>query len=265
MPPLPQTLIVDDERLARDRLRQLIEEDGRVAIAGERATGREALEAIQELRPDIVFLDIQMPEQSGIDVLAALEPGQVPAVVFVTAYDAYALKAFDLHAVDYLLKPFDRERFQAALQKALDRLALAGQERPEASVREDTLDQRLDSLLQALGRNRQSRPERLSVKEDGRILLVPVEEIDWIGAADNYVEIHANGERHLRRDTLSALEAKLDPERFLRISRSAIVAIDRIREIEPLFHGEYRLVLADGARLAASRRYKDAIRRLAES
>lgn len=254
------TLIADDEALARERLRSLLEDDERFEVVAEAADGRSALQAIREHAPQLVFLDIQMPEMTGVETLAQLHaelpPERRPAVIFVTAYDEFALRAFDLHAVDYLLKPFDRLRFEAALDKALAQLR-----QPDSGE----LNQRLAALIAEFSSSRRSSPkylERLPIKTEGRVLLVPVEEIDWIGAANNYVEIHVGKASHLMRETLSVLESKLDPEKFLRISRSTIVAIDRIREIQPLFHGEQAVILRNGTKLTASRSYKDALKSL---
>lgn len=249
-----QALIVDDESLARERLRSLLEQDDRVAVIGEAADGASALAAIRERRPDLVFLDIQMPEKTGIEVAVELQASDtpLPIIVFVTAYDAFALQAFDLHAVDYLLKPFDRQRFLTALDKAV-----ANHKQREALQ----FDQRLASLLSEF-KTEKRYLDRLSIKAEGRVVLVRVADIDWIGAANNYVEIHVGGANHLMRETLSQLETQLDPERFLRISRSTIVAVDRIREIQPLFHGEHAIILNGGVKLTASRGYKDALKPL---
>lgn len=253
-----RALIIDDEALARERLRNLLEGDSRVTVAGEASNGASALEQIARHQPDLLFLDIQMPEKTGIEVASELHAsGQpLPAIVFVTAYDAFALKAFDLHAADYLLKPFDRARFATALDKAL-----AALQQRDAS----DMPQKLAALLAEL-QPKPAKPaaylSRLSVKNDGRIRIVPTQDIDWIAAANNYVEIHTAGGTHLMRETLSQIESQLDPALFLRISRSAIVAIDRIREIQPLFHGEHAVLLANGAKLTATRSYRDALKPL---
>ncbi|MDQ8202469.1 LytTR family DNA-binding domain-containing protein [Pelagicoccus sp. SDUM812003] len=252
-----RTLIVDDEALARDRLRSLLEKDERIELVGEAGDGATALRLCRELQPELLFLDIQMPEKTGIEAATELQSSlpKLPLIIFVTAYDTFALKAFDLHATDYLLKPFDRARFEAALDKAI-----AAHARQSPS----DIDQKLASLLRefapAAGAKRYL--DRLSIKTEGRVILARVEDIDWIGSANNYVEIHIGKAQHLMRETLSQLETQLDPERFLRISRSTIVCIDRIREIQPLFHGEHAVILRDGAKLTASRSYKDALKPL---
>lgn len=253
------TLIVDDEELARERLRDLLATDDRFQLAGEVADGLAAVEAIRAQTPDLVFLDVQMPEMTGIEVLATLRAelpaARLPVVVFVTAYEEFAVKAFDLHAVDYLLKPFDRLRFQAALDKAAAQLR-----QPPAN----DLGRRLADLVAEFSSQSSARSylERIPIKTGGRVLLLGIDEIDWLTSANNYVEIHAGKAVHLMRETLSTLEAKLDPKRFLRISRTTIVAIDRIREIQPLFHGEQAVILRDGTTRTATRSYRDALRAL---
>ena len=247
-----RTLIVDDEPLARERLSKLLEQEEDIAVVGQAASGLEALKAIQELAPALVFLDVQMPELDGFGVLARLTTEPKPAVIFVTAHDQFALRAFEVHAVDYLLKPFDRERFHIALRRALNHIR---------SQTSGELGQRLSDLLSDL------RPEpkaaaRLAVKSGGKVLFLKIEEIDWIEAADNYVNLHTGSESHLHRETLTSLESQLPSEKFLRISRSTIVQVDRIKELHPLFHGEYTVVLRNGARLTLSRSYREKLHQL---
>ena len=247
-----KTLIVDDEPLARERLRKMLEAEPEIELLGECADGRAAVEAIQKQSPDLVFLDVQMPELDGFGVLAALAGGPMPVVVFVTAHDKFALKAFEVHAVDYLLKPFDRERFQTALRRALDRLKQS---------QGDEINQRLSALLADL-KPEVKLPGRMAVKVGGRVIFIKLEEIDWLEAADNYVNLHIGAEAHLLRETMAAMEAKLPEEKFLRISRSTIVNIDRIKELQPMFHGEYVVVLRSGAKLTLSRGYRDKLQQL---
>ncbi|MBU6400408.1 MAG: LytTR family DNA-binding domain-containing protein [Verrucomicrobia bacterium] len=244
--------IIDDEPLARERLRKLLLTEPDLKIAGEYGNGCEAVEAIQTLKPDLIFLDVQMPELDGFGVLQALSGERLPVVIFVTAYDKFALQAFEVHAVDYLLKPFDRERFQKALSHARARLQ---------SHQAGELNQRLSALLNDL-KPRAPIPDRLVIKCDGRVLFVKTEDIDWIEAADNYVNLHVGCESHLFRETMGALEGRLSPERFLRISRSAIVNVERIKELQPMFHGEYTVILRTGARLTLSRGYREKLQRL---
>jgi two-component system LytT family response regulator len=247
-----RTLIVDDEPLARERLRQLLAAAHGIEVVGECAGGGEAVRAIQNQSPDLVFLDVQMPELDGFGVIEAVGAERMPLVVFVTAHDRYALKAFEVHAVDYLLKPFDRERFQKALARALERLQ-----------RHDTaaLSQRLSAMLAEL-RPEARQPGRLAVKTEGRVLLLKVDDIDWIESADNYVGVHVGPETHLLRETMNAMESRLPAERFLRISRSAIVNVERIRELQPMFHGEYVVILRNGTRLMLSRTYREKLQQI---
>ncbi len=248
-----RTLIVDDEPLARDRLTTFLRAEPQVELVGECANGLEALDQIRALQPDLVFLDVQMPELDGFGVLRELDPAERPAVVFVTAFDQFAVKAFEVHAIDYLLKPFDRERLQAALQRAATAL---GQRQPEA------LHEKLSALLNEL-RPAQT-PERLLVKSEGRMLFVRVAEIDWVEAADNYVSLHVGKDTHLLRETMTSLEARL-PKQFLRISRSTMVNTERIRELQPLFHGDYAIILRDGTKLTLTRGYRDKLQQLGVS
>jgi two-component system, LytTR family, response regulator len=245
-----RTLIVDDESLARDRLRQLLQLESEIEIVGECADGVAAVEAIRQSAPELIFLDIHMPELDGFGVLEAIEVEPMPVVVFVTAHDKFALRAFEVHAVDYLLKPFDRERFSTALRHALEHV----------KHREDNaLAQRQLALLNEL-KPAPKLADRLAVKSGGRVVFIKTIDIDWIDAAHNYVELHAGKESHLLRQTLDALEARLSPEQFVRISRSTIVNLERIKELQPLFHGEYSVTLHNGVRLTLSRRYRNKLK-----
>ena len=245
------TLIVDDEPLARERLRVLLGADPEVEVAGECADGFEAEEAIRSLAPDLVFLDVQMPERDGFGVVEAVGVDRFPVVVFVTAYDQHALRAFEVHALDYLLKPFDEERFARTLARAKAQVR---------SVADGDVQRRVLSLVEEL-RARPAHLERVMVKTGGHLAFVRTDEIDWIKAEGNYVRLHAGGAAYMLRETISNLEAQLDPERFLRIPRSTIVNLDRVAEIHPLFHGEYRVVLRDGTKLTLSRGYRDRLPR----
>jgi two-component system LytT family response regulator len=247
-----RTLIVDDEELARERLRTLLTEEPEIDLIGECSNGREAVETIRRESPDLVFLDVRMPELDGFGVLMALEGEKLPLVVFVTAHDRFALKAFEVHAVDYLLKPFDRERFQKALQRALERV-----KRHETSL----LNEQLSALLADV-KPTPKHADRLAIKAEGRVSFLKTDDIDWIEAADNYVSIHVGSESCLLRETMTSLEARLSPHKFLRISRSAIVQMDRIKELQPLFHGEYAVILRNGTRLTLSRGYREKLPQL---
>jgi len=248
-----RALIVDDEPLARERLMSLLAAESDIEVAGQCANGAEALAAIEEKAPDLVFLDVQMPELDGFGVLAALEGERRPAIIFVTAHDRFALKAFEVHAIDYLLKPFDRERFQKALDRA------RGQVKRQQGGQ---IDDRLAALLAELKQDQTKQLDRIPVKGSGRVVLVKVNDIDWIEAADNYVNLHAGKEAHLHRETMTALEKKLPAEKFLRISRSAMVNVDRIKELQPMFHGDYTVILQNGTKLTLSRGYRDALNQL---
>ena len=249
-----RALIVDDEPLARERLRQLLAAETDVEPVGECPDGTSAVQAIREQKPDLVFLDVQMPDLDGFGVLAALPANHLPAVIFVTANDQFALKAFDVHAVDYLLKPFDKERFQTALRRAMAVL-----EQRQTSQ----LNGRIAALLADVRpAEKEATVERFAVKTTGRVLLIKVEDIDWIEAADNYVNLHVGAEEHLHRETMAAMEALLPVDQFMRISRSTIVNLDRVKELQPMFHGEYTVILRNGTRLTLSRSYREKLSQL---
>jgi two-component system LytT family response regulator len=241
-----RTLIVDDEPLARERLRDLLANDPEVEVIGECSDGPSAVGAIREQEPDLVFLDVKMPGHDGFRVIEEVGPERMPVTVFVTAFDKFALRAFEVRALDYLLKPFDRERFDAALQRAKEHF----RRRDDDEVR-----QRLDALLTEVRGER--RPmDRIAIKSSGSVYFLRAEEIDWIEAAGNYSRLHVGKTTHLLRDTMSSLESKLDPKRFLRIHRSTIINIERVRELQPYFHGDYIVLLQDGTELTLSRNYR---------
>ena len=217
--------------------------------------GREAVAAIKDKKPDLVFLDIQMPEKNGFEVVKSLDAKSMPSVIFVTAYDQYALQAFDVHALDYLLKPFNRERLHKAVSHARDQIE---------TKRMGNLDERLASLIADL-RSEKKYLERLVVKSVGRVFFLKVDEIDWIEAAGNYVKLHAGREAHMIRETMNGIEAKLDPDKFLRIHRSTVVHIDRIKELHPMFSGDYAVILRNGTELALSRNYRERLLELFEN
>jgi len=246
-----KTLIVDDEPLARERIRDLLARDPEVLVAGECADGVEAIAAIRALEPDLVFLDVQMPEKGGFDVVAEIGVDALPTLVFVTAYDEYALRAFEACALDYILKPFDEERFARTLARAKAQIVGTG---------ERDVHRRVLALVEEL-RARAKHLDRLMIRAGGRLFFVDVGEIDWIEAEGNYVRIHVGEASHLLRETISGLESQLDPDRFLRVHRSTIVSLDRVREIRPLFHGEHSVVLRDGTTLTLSRGYRDRLSR----
>lgn len=247
-----RTLIVDDEPLARRGIRAQLKDEADIEVIAECGNGRDAVAVIAAQKPDLVFLDVQMPELDGFGVIEAIGLERLPAVIFVTAYDQYALKAFEVHALDYLLKPFDPERFTTALERAraqIDRQNLSD------------LSERLQGLIEDLKADRKY-AERLVVKSVGRIFFLGVEEIDWVEAADNYVRLHTGRASHLLRETMSSIEKRLDPERFVRVHRSTIINIRRIKELHTLFHGEYEILLLDGTRLTSGRGYRDRLQEL---
>src|SRR5262249_1366388 len=245
-----RTLIVDDEPLARERIADLLDGDAEFEIVGECGDGLAAVAAIEAHKPDLLFLDVQMPELDGFGVLEAIE--ETPVIIFVTAYDQYALRAFEVHALDYLLKPFDRERFDKALQRAKRQLA---------RERVGAVNQRLVALLADL----KARPkplERLVIKSGGRVFFLRAEEIDWIESAANYLSLDVGRESHLLRETINSLAAKLDSEKFLRIHRSTIVNLERVKELQPWFHGDYVVIMQDGTQLTSSRSYREQLHKL---
>jgi two-component system LytT family response regulator len=247
-----RVLLVDDEPVARRGLRRLLTAAPDLEIVGECGDGASAIAAIAELTPDLVLLDVQMPELGGFDVVDAVGLQQLPAIVFVTAYDQYALRAFDVHAVDYVLKPVDPERLQRALERARSRIA----------ARDANGGVALAAALADLGRQLAPRwARRLAIRAGGRVRLVEVGTIQWLRAAGNYVEVHAGGRMQTMRETLAALEARLDPERFVRVSRSALVNLDAVRELQPLFDGDFVLLLHDGTQVPGSRRWRESFER----
>ncbi len=282
-----RVLIVDDEPPARRKVHRFLAQDPEVEVVGEAGSGGEAVQAIRREAPDLVFLDVQMPDFDGFDVLEASAGGAVgasergaersggpgagdaaepdvamPHVIFVTAYDEYALRAFDVHAVDYLLKPFDPGRFETALERAKSRIRLvreAGVGSGAAALDAGggaAASTGLDRLLREL-RGRTAYLERLLVEARGRIFFVKLDTVDWIEAERNYVRLHVGPESYLVRGTLTALQDRLDPARFARVHRSHTVNLDRIQELIPWSHGEFIIVLRDGTRLPVSRRYRD--------
>lgn len=258
-----RTVIVDDEPLARERIRSLLKRHRDVEIAAECADGQAAVAAIARVAPELVFLDVQMPRMDGFEVLRAILPRQwngarvkpgaesaappAPAIIFVTAYDQYALRAFDANALDYLLKPFDRERFDRALARA--RHQIESEKRGHLSARLEALVRALEPAPRFL--------DRLVVRNAGRVVFLKADEMDWIEASGNYAGLHCGAETHWIRETMATLESKLDPARFVRIHRSAIVNLDRVKEIQPSFHGDGIVLLRGGKRLPLSRNYRE--------
>jgi two-component system LytT family response regulator len=250
-------VIVDDERLARARLRRLIEREPDLRLVGECANGQEAIDAIREGRPALVFLDIDMPDISGFDVLDALPASARPAVIFVTAHDEFAVRAFQVHALDYLLKPLEAARFRDAVARARTVVAGPGPARPASlgAVLEE-LRSWQRSVERSVRQQTARWPERLVVRNGRELEFVAVADLDWIGAADNYVELHAGTKVHLLRETMSGIEGRLDPRQFVRIRRDAIVNLARVKAVRPGANGEPDLVLRDGTTLRLGRAYR---------
>jgi len=247
-----KTIVVDDELLGRERITGLLSRHPEIQIVAECENGLEAVSRINQEKPDLVFLDVQMPEMDGFTALSHVQIEPMPVVIFVTAHDKFALKAFEVHALDYLMKPFDRDRFENALKRALGEL-----EKRQSGV----LSRQLSSLL-ADYKPEKKAVDRLTVKLDGRIIFIKVEDIDWVEAADNYVTLHLGAEKHMMRETMGSLEMKLPEDKFVRISRSAIVNMETIREMQPLFHGDYTVILKDGTKLTLSRNQRDKLQKI---
>jgi two-component system, LytTR family, response regulator len=244
-----RTIVVDDESLARQAVRDLVVGHPALSLIGEATDGREALDAIVTHKPDLVFLDIQMPELDGFQVVGALDDESLPAVVFVTAYDAFAIKAFEVNAIDYLMKPVTPERFAAAVARVQSRLG-------DAQTGRDSIRGMLDDVESP------ARVSRFVARRGQKHYFVKVADIDWIEADGNYLRLVTGETSHLIRETMKGVEARLDPAQFVRVHRSAIVAIDRIRSIEARDHGDYLVTMASGARLETSRGYSDRVRAL---
>jgi len=245
-----RALIVDDEPLAREWVRSAIAEDPELEVMGECGDGFEAAEAIRRLKPDLVFLDVQMPGLDGFGVLEALSPEEIPAVVFVTAFDQYAVRAFEAQAVDYLMKPFSKERVEEAVRRVRE------------LVKGKSLEDFRESISRIVEKIRRDRsfPEWVLLKSDGKNVFVKVKDIDWIESSRNNVRIHVGTTLYLLHETTSAIASRLDPKKFLRIHRSAIVNIERIKELHPWFNGDYAVILRDGTQLTLSSSYRDRLK-----
>ena len=245
-----RALIVDDEPLAREWVRSAVAEDPELEVLGECGDGFEAAEAIHRLKPDLVFLDVQMPGLDGFGVLEALSPEEIPAVVFITAFDQYAVRAFEAQAVDYLMKPFSKERVGEAVRR----------------VRELVKGRSIEDFRESIGRivekirRDRSYPEWVLLKAEGKNVFVKVRDIDWIESSRNNVRIHVGTTLYLLHETTSAIASRLDPKKFLRIHRSAIVNIERIKELHPWFNGDYAVILRDGTQLTLSSSYRDRLK-----
>ena len=246
--------IVDDEELARRGIRSRLAARDDIRIVGECASGREAVDAIAKHAPDLVFLDVQMPGLDGFDVIEEIGPERMPVVIFVTAYDEHALRAFDVHALDYLLKPIDEARLHEAIDRAKVRL-----DQRRSSQLGDRLAALLDGVSSGEVDETKSSTERFVIKTGGRVTFVDADAIDWVEAAGDYVRLHTSEKVHLLRETMSGMEERLDPDRFLRIHRSTIINTERLKELRPYGNSEYIVVLDDGTELKLSRTYRDAL------
>lgn len=246
-----RTIIVDDVDLARARVKMLLDNE-EIEIVGEAANGLDAVKAIEDLKPDLIFLDVQMPEMDGFEVVETIGLENIPSVVFITAYDKFAVRAFEANAVDYLVKPFDKERLTKAIERVKKEIR-----RVEDDGAPDDFRKRLEILLREV-RNESKYLKRIPVKYSKGTILLPVEEIEWIGAAGHYAELHIkNGGTHLIRRQITQLEERLDPENFVRVHRSHVVNIDCIKSLHPLFSGDYLIIMKDGTELNMSRTYSE--------
>jgi two-component system, LytTR family, response regulator len=250
-----RALVADDEPFARERVRRLLADEPAIELVGEARDGLEAIEAVRALTPDLLFLDVQMPGKDGFQVLEALTQAETPVVIFLTAYDQYAVRAFEAAALDYLLKPFDEERFKKAVTRACVQVAQVQNKQPATSVQAGAVAEG------AALKDGAPYLDRLLIRTGGRVLFRRTDEIDWIEAEGNYVRLHAGSDTYLMREPLSSLEAKLDPARFARIHRSVLVQLARIREIRSQLNGQSTVVLENGTLLTLSRRYRRSLPR----
>ena len=253
-PSVLRTILVDDEPLARTHVRGLLAEHPELEVVGEAGNGRDAVALIAREQPDLVFLDIQMPELDGFGVVQAIGAEHMPVTIFVSAYDEYALKAFEAHALDYLMKPVDRERFRHAVERAI------------RAIRRDAGADARAPLAKLIDQLRQDRRpvDRLAIKQDGRVIFLRIPDIDWVETDGDHVRIHIGPHVYVHRMTLTRLEEKLSESQFLRIHRSTLVNVDRIREMQPWFQGDYVLIMHDGTRLTTGRSYRERLKGLLE-
>lgn len=242
-----RTIIADDMPLARSRMRRFLKTDSEIEIIRECSRGGEAIEAINKLHPDLVFLDVEMPETTGFEVLKAINLEPMPVVIFVTAYDQFTLRAFDCHALDYLLKPFDEARLRRSLERA---------KRELKRTKQTDINRQLQNVL-LNGKTEPKYLKRIAVKSGERTVFLPTEDIDWVSTAGNYLELHVGRQRHLIRERMCELEGRLDPAKFVRIHRLSLINIERVKELQPLFNGDYVVILRNGVRLTLSRTYRE--------
>jgi two-component system LytT family response regulator len=250
MPAVIRTVIADDEPLARNKLRILLDSEAGIQIVAECRNGTETIAAVRTHKPDLLFLDIQMPDADGFEVLSALSTEEMPVTIFTTAYDQFAIKAFEAHALDYLLKPFDQGRLHHCIERA----------RAEFLKSQDS--QLAHRILDALAKGRASTDRRLVIKAGGRVVFIDVDEIHWVEAAANYVKLNMGKESYLLREAIGHVSERLDPEQFIRIHRSTIVNVQKIKELQPCNSGEYIVVLKSGKELSCSRGYRAGLQQL---
>ncbi len=243
-----RAIIVDDEPLAREKVQLFAKGETDIEIVDVCSNGHEAITSFRKFTPELLFLDIQMPEMTGFEVIKHLHSNPLPGIIFITAYDEFALRAFEFHALDYLLKPFDRERFQKAVAHAREALRSTS----ESQVTTEQIKALLDSMKET-----PAKLERLIVKTNGRIIFLRLEEIDWMEAAGNYIKLHVGNESHLVRETMNNLEQQLHPQQFIRIHRSTIINIEKIKELQPYFNGEYKVVLKNNTQVILSRGFRE--------
>ena len=247
-----RVLIADDKSSAREKIRQMLRQETDIEVIGECAGGLETVSFIEKHKPDLVFLEIQMPDLDGFEILRKIEPGTLPFVIFVTESESFAVKAFEVSALDYLLVPFNKERLQTAVQKARQQIE---------NRRNGSLDKLLRAFLDKLP-NGKDYPDKIMLKTAKGISFINTNEVDWVEAAGNYVKLHVKESGHLLRETMNNIESKLNPDKFLRIHRSSLVNIDRIKELQPLFNGDYIVILQNDTELNLSRNYHDRLQRL---
>jgi len=243
-----RAIIIDDEPLAREKVNLFAAGEPDIEIVASCSNGHEAIASYNRFKPDLLFLDIQMPEIDGFEVLQRLSSNGLPGIIFITAYDEFALRAFEFHALDYLLKPYNRERFQKSVAHARTIL--------QSTIEAETTSEQIKALLNSI-QQRSNKLERLIVKTNGRTIFLRIDEIDWVEAAGNYVKLHVGNESHLIRETMNGLEQQLNPQQFIRIHRSTIINIEKIKELEPYFNGEYKVILNNSTQLILSRNYRE--------
>ncbi|MEI7905973.1 MAG: LytTR family DNA-binding domain-containing protein [Bacteroidota bacterium] len=248
-----RAIIVDDEPLAREKVLLFARSENDIEIVDVCANGHDALSSCKKFKPDLLFLDIQMPEMNGFEMLNQLKIDPLPGIIFITAYDEFALRAFEFHAVDYLLKPFDRNRFTKAVNHARESI--------QSHTQSDETALQIQTMLNSINQE-SARPERLIVKTNGKIIFLRMNEIDWMEAAGNYVNVHVGNEAHLIRETMNNIQDQLDPQHFIRIHRGTIINIEKVKELQPYYNGEYKVVLQNNTQVILSRGYRENFKKI---